>query len=131
MSIIYMLLAISVFVALVFFVAFIFSVKKGQYDDTYTPSVRMLFEDEIIKEKTVLPAKKTTTKPIKLKEQPKRNRLVGVIHFLTPRCVRRVKFIIITFLYKCVLECNFPNLKQQCVLMVHNVGCNPMFITFL
>ncbi|WP_299210533.1 cbb3-type cytochrome oxidase assembly protein CcoS [uncultured Dokdonia sp.] len=71
MSIIYMLLAISVFVALVFFVAFIFSVKKGQYDDTYTPSVRMLFEDEIIKEKTVLPAKKTTTKPIKLKEQPK------------------------------------------------------------
>jgi len=66
-----MLLAISVFVALVFFVAFIFSVKKGQYDDTYTPSVRMLFEDEIIKEKTVLPAKKTTTKPIKLKEQPK------------------------------------------------------------
>lgn len=51
MSIIYMLLAISVIVALVFFVAFIFSVKKGQYDDTYTPSVRMLFDDEVIKEK--------------------------------------------------------------------------------
>ena len=49
MSIIYMLLAISVVVALVFFAAFILSVKKGQYDDTYTPSVRMLFEDEIIK----------------------------------------------------------------------------------
>jgi cbb3-type cytochrome oxidase maturation protein len=53
MSIIYMLLAISVVVALVFFVAFILSVKKGQYDDTYTPSVRMLFEDEVIKEKTL------------------------------------------------------------------------------
>lgn len=50
MNIIYMLLAISVFVALIFFVLFIISVKKGQYDDTYTPSVRMLFEDELVKE---------------------------------------------------------------------------------
>lgn len=48
MSIIYMLLAISVVVALIFFAAFILSVKKGQYDDTYTPSVRMLFDDEVI-----------------------------------------------------------------------------------
>ena len=47
---IYMLLAISVFVALIFFVAFIYSVRNGQYDDTYTPSVRMLFEDELVKE---------------------------------------------------------------------------------
>ena len=52
MSIIYMLLAISVIVALIFFAAFIFSVKNGQYDDTYTPSVRMLFEDEIVKEES-------------------------------------------------------------------------------
>lgn len=52
MTIIYMLLAISVFVALLFFALFIFSVKKGQYDDTYTPSVRMLFEDELVKEDT-------------------------------------------------------------------------------
>ncbi len=50
MSIIYVLLAISVTVAVVFLVAFLFSVKKGQYDDTYTPSVRMLFEDELVKE---------------------------------------------------------------------------------
>lgn len=49
MSIIYMLLAVSVFVALVFFVLFIISVRSGQYDDTYTPSVRMLFDDEIVK----------------------------------------------------------------------------------
>lgn len=52
MSIIYVLLAISVIVALLFFVAFVISVKNGQYDDTYTPSVRMLFEDEIISEKS-------------------------------------------------------------------------------
>lgn len=49
MSIIYLLLSISVVVALVFFAAFIYSVKRGQYDDTYTPSVRMLFEDELVK----------------------------------------------------------------------------------
>lgn len=62
-----MLLSISVFVALVFFVAFILSVKSGQYDDTYTPSVRMLFEDELVKEK---PTNKSTTKePILLKDQ--------------------------------------------------------------
>ncbi len=71
MRIIYMLLAISVVVALLFFVAFIFSVKKGQYDDVYTPSVRMLFEDEIVKEKTDLPNTKATKKPIKQKDQPK------------------------------------------------------------
>ena len=37
--------------------AFIVSVKSGQYDDTYTPSVRMLFEDEIIKEKPPIATK--------------------------------------------------------------------------
>lgn len=51
MSVIYVLLAISIVVAIVFFIAFIFSVKNGQYDDSYTPSVRMLFEDELVKQK--------------------------------------------------------------------------------
>lgn len=51
MSVIYMLLTISVLVAIVFFVAFVVSVRSGQYDDTYTPSVRMLFEDEVKEEK--------------------------------------------------------------------------------
>lgn len=46
-----MLLAVSVVVALLFFVLFIVSVKDGQYDDTYTPSVRMLFDDEVVKNK--------------------------------------------------------------------------------
>ncbi|MCK0160819.1 cbb3-type cytochrome oxidase assembly protein CcoS [Allomuricauda sp. F6463D] len=52
MSVIYVLLAISVTVAIIFFIAFVFSVKSGQYDDTYTPSVRMLFEDELVKDKS-------------------------------------------------------------------------------
>ncbi len=59
MSVIYILLAISITVAVGFFIAFIIAVKKGQYDDSYTPSVRMLFEDELVKEK---PNKKILTK---------------------------------------------------------------------
>ncbi|WP_242086753.1 cbb3-type cytochrome oxidase assembly protein CcoS [Aestuariivivens sediminis] len=51
MSVIYILLAISIAVAVIFFIAFVFAVRNGQYDDSYTPSVRMLFEDEIVKEK--------------------------------------------------------------------------------
>ena len=50
MSVIYILLSISIIVAVVFFIAFITAVKSGQYDDSYTPSVRMLFEDELVKE---------------------------------------------------------------------------------
>nr|WP_299383123.1 cbb3-type cytochrome oxidase assembly protein CcoS [Allomuricauda sp.] len=53
MSVIYVLLAISITVALVFFAAFVLSVKNGQYDDAYTPSVRMLFEDELLDGKDV------------------------------------------------------------------------------
>ncbi len=60
MSVIYILLAISIIVAVSFFIAFIIAVKKGQYDDSYTPSVRMLFEDELVKDnskKTILTKK--------------------------------------------------------------------------
>lgn len=52
MGVIYVMLTASVIVAIVFFIAFIISVKRGQYDDTYTPSVRMLFDDELITKKT-------------------------------------------------------------------------------
>lgn len=51
MSVIYVLLTISIVVAVIFFAAFIFSVKSGQYDDSYTPSVRILFEDELVIQK--------------------------------------------------------------------------------
>ncbi|MFD2698532.1 cbb3-type cytochrome oxidase assembly protein CcoS [Mesonia sediminis] len=50
MSVIYLLLALSILVALIFFGVFIYSVKRGQYDDVHTPAVRMLFEDELVKE---------------------------------------------------------------------------------
>ena len=50
MGISYGLLAVSTLVAIFFFILFIISVKKGQYDDSYTPSVRMLFDDELVDE---------------------------------------------------------------------------------
>lgn len=49
MSIIYVLLSLSLGVAILFFILFILSVRKGQYEDIYTPSVRMLFDDELVK----------------------------------------------------------------------------------
>ncbi|WP_282068176.1 cbb3-type cytochrome oxidase assembly protein CcoS [Olleya namhaensis] len=49
MSVIYILLTVSIVVAIVFFVAFIVAIRNGQFDDSYTPSVRMLFEDELVK----------------------------------------------------------------------------------
>lgn len=49
MSVIYLLISISIIVAICFFIAFVKAVKSGQYDDDYTPSVRMLFDDELKK----------------------------------------------------------------------------------
>lgn len=49
MSVIYILITVSIVVASVFLIAFIKAVKSGQYDDDYTPSVRMLFDDELKK----------------------------------------------------------------------------------
>ena len=48
MSAIYILIIISLLVALGFLGAFIWAVKSGQFEDSYTPSVRILFEDEMV-----------------------------------------------------------------------------------
>ena len=47
MSAIFVLIGISLIVASGFLIVFIWSVKNGQYEDDYTPSVRILFEDTI------------------------------------------------------------------------------------
>ena len=52
MNIIFMLIIASLFIAILFFILFVKSVKTGQYDDVYTPSVRMLFDDELVKDKS-------------------------------------------------------------------------------
>ncbi len=48
MNIIFILIIASLFIAIVFFLLFIRSVKTGQFDDVYTPSIRMLFDDELV-----------------------------------------------------------------------------------
>lgn len=50
MSVIIILLCVSLTVAIFFLVAFIWSVKDGQYDDDYSPAHRMLFDDKTSKE---------------------------------------------------------------------------------
>ena len=57
------LIGFSLLVAVGFLIAFLWSVKSGQYSDTYTPSIRMLLEDE--------KSKKESVKEIKLKEEKK------------------------------------------------------------
>lgn len=45
MSVIILLIAAGGFVAAVFLAAFFWAVRSGQFDDTVTPAVRMLFDD--------------------------------------------------------------------------------------
>jgi cbb3-type cytochrome oxidase maturation protein len=59
MLIIILLIAISLTIAILFLVAFIWSMKSGQFDDTYGPSVRMLFDDKKKKKETTSENSKT------------------------------------------------------------------------
>lgn len=47
MNMIYLLIGCSILLALIFLAAFFWATKTGQHDDTYTPAIRMLFEDEL------------------------------------------------------------------------------------
>lgn len=50
MNILYLLIGVSMIAALIFLALFIWSVRSGQYEDNYTPSVRILFDDDDPKE---------------------------------------------------------------------------------
>ncbi|MRR35058.1 cbb3-type cytochrome oxidase assembly protein CcoS [bacterium] len=45
MSVIVVLIGFSILVAGGFLLAFLWAVRSGQYDDRYTPSIRILFDD--------------------------------------------------------------------------------------
>ena len=45
MSVIIILLIASITVAAIFLFAFLWNIKKGQYDDEESPPLRMLFDD--------------------------------------------------------------------------------------
>ncbi len=46
MLIIALLISISLTIAVLFLGAFVWGMKSGQFDDTYGPSIRMLYEDK-------------------------------------------------------------------------------------
>lgn len=46
MSILYILIIVSITVAVAFLALFIWAVKSGQYDDTDSPAIRLLYDDE-------------------------------------------------------------------------------------
>ncbi|UZR93224.1 cbb3-type cytochrome oxidase assembly protein CcoS [Chondrinema litorale] len=46
MSAIFLLIIVSLVVAVGFLGAFLWAAHNGQYDDDYTPSIRILFDDE-------------------------------------------------------------------------------------
>ncbi len=62
MSALVVLIAASLLLAIGFLIAFIIATKKGQYEDVYTPAVRILFEtptplsdDDLIKSSELSP----------------------------------------------------------------------------
>ncbi len=46
MSVLILLISLSLLVAFGFLLAFIWTVKSGQLDDQYTPSIRMLMDEK-------------------------------------------------------------------------------------
>jgi cbb3-type cytochrome oxidase maturation protein len=52
LSAIILLIFFSLIVAIWFLIAFLWAVRSGQYDDQYTPSVRILFDDNPDKKET-------------------------------------------------------------------------------
>ncbi|NNC70646.1 MAG: cbb3-type cytochrome oxidase assembly protein CcoS [Flavobacteriaceae bacterium] len=59
MGVIYVLITVSLIIAVVFLAAFFFAVRDGQYDDPVTPSIRMLFENKSTKKETSKPLDKS------------------------------------------------------------------------
>ena len=58
MNIFYLLIGVSLFAALIFLGAFIWAVRNGQFEDNETPSIRILFDDELTEESEPEPEKK-------------------------------------------------------------------------
>lgn len=55
MSVLFVLLIVSLIVAIGFLAAFIWAIRSGQFDDSYTPSIRMLFDDKTKKQTDIKP----------------------------------------------------------------------------
>ena len=53
MSVLFLLIGVSLIVALGFLLAFLWAQSSGQYEDDYSPAVRMLFEEELTKDQSL------------------------------------------------------------------------------
>ena len=56
MLVIFLLIFISLFLALAFLSAFVWAVKSGQFEDTCTPSMRMLSDEDSMKKNLIKPS---------------------------------------------------------------------------
>jgi len=55
MSVIYLLLPLSIVVAAAFLACFVWAVRSGQFEDTCTPSMRILLEEDSLKRQADAP----------------------------------------------------------------------------
>ena len=62
MSVIFLLIGVSILVALAFLIAFVWAQQSGQYEDDFSPSVRILYDDDFKSEST---CQQNKTKPKK------------------------------------------------------------------
>jgi cbb3-type cytochrome oxidase maturation protein len=60
MSVLVILLSASLLIALFFLGAFLWSVKRGQYDDPVTPAMRILVDDVQPRRSVAVPVKEPT-----------------------------------------------------------------------
>ncbi len=59
MEVIFLLIGISLFMAVIFLFLFFKAMKAGQFDDNYTPSVRMLFDQKTNSKDKKIPSSKS------------------------------------------------------------------------
>lgn len=68
-----MLTGISLLLALFFLGAFVWAAKSGQFEDDFTPSVRILFEDAVTAGVNQKNEKSTLSKGITIQERDNKN----------------------------------------------------------
>ena len=74
MSAMLVLIGFSLTVAIGFLIAFLWAVKSGQYDDKYTPSLRILFDDTSPKWTTDISEKKIADDKSSQKSKTNKNK---------------------------------------------------------
>lgn len=62
MTAIYLMLPVSLLLALIFLIAYFWCVRSGQYDDTHTPSLRILSDDAGAVKATSIPTENPSAK---------------------------------------------------------------------